>query len=96
MYGLQQMSVTLYVGQGERLLGFSDEILQFAKEVVKNVERSSTIKPVGRPRMFGDRLETNLTGVWLTESQLDHLRCEATADDRSLTSYVRHKLGIED
>ena len=87
MYGLQQMSVTLYVGQWERLLGFSDEILQFAKEVVKNVEKSSTIKLVGRPRMFGDRL---------TESQLDRLRCEATADDRSLTSYVRHKLGIED
>ena len=32
VYGLQRMPVTLYVEQWERLLEFSDEIRQFAKE----------------------------------------------------------------
>lgn len=32
VYGLQRMPVTLYVEQWERLLDFSDEIRQFAKE----------------------------------------------------------------
>jgi hypothetical protein len=32
VYGLQRMPVTLYVEQWERLLGFADEIMLFAKE----------------------------------------------------------------
>jgi hypothetical protein len=32
VYGLQRMPVTLYVEQWERLLGFADEIRQFAQE----------------------------------------------------------------
>ena len=32
VYGLQRMPVTLYVEQWERLLDFSDDIRQFAKE----------------------------------------------------------------
>jgi hypothetical protein len=32
VYGLQRMPVTLYVEQWERLLGFADEIRQFAAE----------------------------------------------------------------
>ena len=32
VYGLQRMPVTLYVEQWERLLDFTDELRQFAKE----------------------------------------------------------------
>jgi hypothetical protein len=32
VYGLQRMPVTLYVEQWDRLLGFADEIRQFAKD----------------------------------------------------------------
>lgn len=31
VYGLQRMPVTLYIGQWERLLAFSDQIAAFAK-----------------------------------------------------------------
>ncbi len=39
VYGLQRMPVTLYVGQWERLLDFSNEIRQFAKEHESELSR---------------------------------------------------------
>jgi hypothetical protein len=41
VYGLQRMPVTLYVEQWERLLDFSDEILQFIKENNPDLKRKS-------------------------------------------------------
>jgi hypothetical protein len=39
VYGLQRMPVTLYVEQWQRLLGFADEIKQFAAEHDSELKR---------------------------------------------------------
>lgn len=41
VYGLQRMPVTLYVEQWERLLGFADEIRQFAQEHAGELSRKN-------------------------------------------------------
>lgn len=41
VYGLQRMPVTLYVEQWERLLDFSDDILQFIKEHDPELKRKA-------------------------------------------------------
>ena len=41
VYGLQRMPVTLYVEQWERLLDFSDNILEFIKENNSELKRKS-------------------------------------------------------
>ena len=41
VYGLQRMPVTLYVEQWDRLLGFADEIRQFAAEHEDELKRKA-------------------------------------------------------
>ena len=45
VYGLQRMPVTLYVEQWERLLDFSDEVRQFAKQNDADLTRKKKPSP---------------------------------------------------